>query len=147
MTSTTPISLQIILALLASGPGIIAIILQIRKNRQEAAAERDRLELDKEKQKAVERTGSVQDANQVTQAAINLVAVLTARVDEIEKDMGDLRNIVSVQNETIRKQEETIHDLNDIVRRLTNGVRRLIKQLVDSGLDPCWKPDEEDDIL
>jgi len=146
MTDSMPIFVQIVLAVIASSPGAIALILQIKKNKQEALDEKRRADLEQEKVKTSNTSSSVKNANEVTEAALKLVSSLTSRVDEIEKDMVELRTIVATQSDTIKKQDQTIHDLNCMVRKLSQGVRRLIQQLIDNGLEPCWKP-EEDTIL
>ena len=68
-----------------------------------------------------------------TQANIALVKPLTDRLNELEKEMEELR-------EELRKRDITIEAQNDVIREQNLGIGQLVAQLVNARMTPAWKP-------
>lgn len=129
--------IPIILAIIAAGPGIVALLGQKRKDKRDDAI------------------ASIDNAGKVTQQALTLIQPLNVRIQELEDEMKEVREesknrdkIIAEQNQKIGQQDKTIREqsirLNkneDQIKKLKIGIRCLIDQIIRLGHIPDWQPD------
>jgi hypothetical protein len=68
-----------------------------------------------------------------TDANIALVGPLTIRLNELEREMSELR-------EELRKRDAIIETQNDVIRDQNFGIGQLLNQLGNARMTPAWKP-------
>lgn len=68
--------------------------------------------------------------DQTLESAFKLIGALEVRMDDLEAENKSFKRLL---NRAYRRIEQ-----------LMKGIRKLLDQLADAGLVPCWQPDEWD---
>ena len=76
------------------------------------------------------RKNNADAAQSVSDAAVNLIAPLNARIDDVEKDQARVKKMLT-------------RAMNRIAY-LMGGIAQLTKQITDAGHKPSWTPDDWD---
>jgi hypothetical protein len=115
--------IPIIVSCIAVIPGVLALLFGMRKEKEIVLKTQE-----ENKKIAAER------ADELTDIAIKLVDPLKKRINDLE--MNDLE-----KDKKITRLERIIKAYASRMQELLNGINILSKQLVDSYIEPAWKPD------
>lgn len=128
---------SIIIAVIAAGPGLLALIGQRRKDKRDDEA------------------SSIENAGKVTAQALTLIQPLNTRITELEQQVIKLREEAIDRDKKIEEQNDKIEQQDDIIRKqnirlekndkqikeLLAGIKKLIDQIIRLGHVPDWKPE------
>lgn len=117
----------IVIAIIAAGPGLAALLGQKRKDKRDDA------------------TGVVDNAGKVTAQALTLIQPLNLRITELDNKVINLRKEADERDALMEKLENRLQESEGQIRRLKFGIKKLIDQIIRLGHIPEWQPDYIDE--